>query len=283
MDRTVDPARPLTGVRVALAETRELDRLATILEAEGATALRCPLVAILDTPDTGPVDAWLRALAGGGFDDLIFLTGEGLRRLLARAAVIGVRDEVLAALRRARKITRGPKPARALHEVGLSTDLPAALPTSQGVMEALASDELTGHRIGLQLYGSQPNQPLVRFLQGAGATVQTVSPYIYAPASDTQRVADLIAALADGTVDVIAFTSASQVDRLWDVAQERGLEPQLRAGLKRGKVAAIGPIVRETLEDRGIRIDIIPEEPFIMKRLSAAIAAAMQVRSDPGG
>jgi uroporphyrinogen-III synthase len=240
-------------------------------------------VAILDTPDTGPVDAWLRALAGGGFDDLIFLTGEGLRRLLARAAVIGVRDEVLAALRRARKITRGPKPARALHEVGLSTDLPAALPTSQGVMEALASDELTGHRIGLQLYGSQPNQPLVRFLQGAGATVQTVSPYIYAPASDTQRVADLIAALADGTVDVIAFTSASQVDRLWDVAQERGLEPQLRAGLKRGKVAAIGPIVRETLEDRGIRIDIIPEEPFIMKRLSAAIAAAMQVRSDPGG
>jgi uroporphyrinogen-III synthase len=76
-------------------------------------------------------------------------------------------------------------------------------------------------------------------------------------------------------VDVIAFTSASQVDRLWDVAQGRQLETALQDGLSKVKVAAIGPIVRETLEDRGVRIDIIPEEPFIMKRLSAAIAAAV--------
>jgi uroporphyrinogen-III synthase len=269
------PTTPLAGARVALAETRELDRLATILENEGAVPVRCPLVAILDTPDTGPVDAWLGELAQTGFDDLIFLTGEGLRRLLARAERISLRDQVLAAIARARKVTRGPKPARALHEVGLATDLPAAVPTSQGVMEMLAAEDLSGHRIGLQLYGTQPNEPLVRFLQGAGATVRTVSPYVYAPASDTQRVADLIGELADGKVDVIAFTSAAQVDRLWDVAQERALEPVLRQGLKRAKVAAIGPVVRETLEDRGIRIDIVPEEPFIMKRLSAAIAAAL--------
>jgi uroporphyrinogen-III synthase len=269
------PTRPLAGIRVALPETRELDRLASILENEGAVPVRCPLVAILDTPDTAPVDAWLGALARGGFDDLIFLTGEGLRRLLARAERIGLREQVVAGIARARKVTRGPKPARALHEVGLSTDMPATVPTSQGVMEMLAAEDLSGHRIGLQLYGSQPNEPLVRFLQGAGATVSTVSPYIYAPASDTQRVADLIGELADGKIDVIAFTSAAQVDRLWDVAQERSLEPALRQGLKRGKVAAIGPVVRETLEDRGIRIDIIPEEPFIMKRLSAAIAAAL--------
>ncbi len=275
MDPKAESGRPLAGVRVALAETRELDRLASMLEAEGAEPVRCPLVAILDTPDTGPVDAWLAELAGGRFDDLIFLTGEGLRRLLARATRIDLHEPALAALARARKITRGPKPARALHEVGLSTDLPAAIPTSQGVMEALSGEDLTGHRIGLQLYGSQPNEPLVRFLRGAGAAVHTVSPYIYAPASDTQRVADLVGDLVAGKVDVIAFTSASQVDRLWDVAQERGIEPDLRQGLKRGKVAAIGPVVRETLEDRGIRIDIIPEEPFIMRRLSAAIAAAL--------
>jgi uroporphyrinogen-III synthase len=275
MDPKADPPRPLAGLRVALAETRELDRLASMLEADGALAVRCPLVAILDTPDTAPVDAWLAELARGAFHDLIFLTGEGLRRLLARARRIDRYDPVLAALGQARKITRGPKPARALHEVGLHTDLAAAIPTSQGIMEALAREDLSGHHIGLQLYGTQPNEPLVRFLQGAGATVGAVSPYIYAPASDAQRVADLIAELADGKVDVIAFTSAAQVDRLWDVAQERAIEPQLRQGLKRGKVAAIGPVVRETLEDRGIRIDIIPEEPFIMRRLSAAITAAL--------
>jgi uroporphyrinogen-III synthase len=274
----MDPQSPggrLRGIRVALAETRELDRLASILEGEGAETLRCPLVAILDAPDPAPVDAWLRRLTEQGFQDLIFLTGEGLRRLLGRARVLGLHDQAVAAIGRGRTITRGPKPARALHEVGLKSKLPAAVPTSQGVMEALASEDLRGHQVGLQLYGSEPNLPLVRFLEGAGAEVHTVAPYIYAPASDADRVADLVARLGDGRLEVIAFTSASQVDRLWDVAQSRQLETALQEALGKVRVAAIGPIVREVLEDRGVRIDIIPEEPFIMKRLSAAIAAAI--------
>jgi uroporphyrinogen-III synthase len=259
---------------IALPETRELDRLAAILEADGAATFRCPLVAILDAPDPAPVDAWLRRLVAGGFDDLVFLTGEGLRRLLSRADVLGLRTEVLAALAKTRKITRGPKPARALHEVKLSTDLPAPTPTSQGVMEALGGESLAGHRVGLQLYGTEPNEPLVRFLEGAGAQVFTVAPYVYAPAADEDRVVELIGRLDAGTVDVIAFTSAAQVDRLWNVAQERKLEATLKGALGRTKVAAIGPIAVEALEDRGARVDIVPEQPFVMKRLTAAIRAA---------
>src|SRR4051794_14212121 len=102
---------PLAGRTIALPETRELDRLAGILEIAGATTVRCPLVAILDAPDSRPVDAWLEELATRGFDDLILLTGEGLKRLLARARVIGLEDAVRAGLEKARKITRGPKPA----------------------------------------------------------------------------------------------------------------------------------------------------------------------------
>ena len=92
-------------------ETRELDRLAQLLTEEGAG--RCSLlVAIEDAPDQRPVESWLRALAAGGMNGLIFLTGEGLRRLLAAADRIDLRADVVAALTRARKITRGPKPAR---------------------------------------------------------------------------------------------------------------------------------------------------------------------------
>src|SRR5215470_6441228 len=98
---------PLTGRTIALPETRELDRLARLLEDEGAATLRCPLVAILDAPDAAPVETWLRELVAGGFDDVIFLTGEGLRRLVAVAERMGIRAEVVAALGRARRITRG--------------------------------------------------------------------------------------------------------------------------------------------------------------------------------
>src|SRR3954464_10236888 len=82
---------PLAGRTVALPESRELDQLSRLLEEQGATALRCPLVSILDAPDPAPVDAWLQRLIAGAFDDVIFLTGEGLRRLLARAARAGAR------------------------------------------------------------------------------------------------------------------------------------------------------------------------------------------------
>jgi len=85
--------------------------------------------------------------------------GEGLRRLLAAADRIGLRAEVIAALGRARKITRGPKPARALKEIGLSSDLPAAVPTSAGVIDGLRALDLRGRRVGVQLYGEEPNRP----------------------------------------------------------------------------------------------------------------------------
>jgi uroporphyrinogen-III synthase len=282
MSESSPSTRHLAGRTIALPETRELDRLAQLLEEEGARTLRCPLVAILDAPDEEPVLAWLRVLAAGGFDDLVFLTGEGLRRLVALAERRGLRAPVVEALGRARTITRGPKPARALHELGLAPTLPAAVPTSAGVIEALGSLALAGRRVGVQLYGDEPNRPLVEFLERAGATVSVVAPYRYAPASDAGRVAALIASLADGGVDAIAFTSASQVDRLWQIAREAGVEDRLASGLARARVAAIGPIVVEALAARGVRAAVVPEKSFVMRRLVNALAESLGPASPAG-
>jgi uroporphyrinogen-III synthase len=273
-------ARPLAGRTIALPESRELDRLATLIEAEGATTWRCPLVAILDAPDPRPVETWLRELAAGGLDDLIFLTGEGLRRLLAAAERIGIAAEVVAALGGARKVTRGPKPARALHEIGLSPDLAAPVPTTAGVIDALRGLELHGRRVGVQLYGEDPNRPLVEFLAAAGATVRTVAPYIYASASDGAAVVTLIDGLDAGRIDAIAFTSASQVDRLFQVAGAGPTgEPRLRAALAGVRVAAIGPIVVEALGARGVRIDVVPDKAFVMRNLVTALVSALGARA----
>ncbi|HVZ73689.1 MAG TPA: uroporphyrinogen-III synthase [Polyangia bacterium] len=266
---------PLVGRTIALPEARELDRLAQMLEDEGAQTWRCPLLAILDAPDQAPVEDWVRALCAGAFDDLIFLTGEGLRRIMAVAERLELRDAAVAAIGRARTITRGPKPARALHELGLSPAMPAAVPTSRGVIEALEPLDLRDRRVGVQLYGTEPNRPLVEFLERAGARPGVVAPYIYATASEGARVGELVTALATGAVDAIAFTSASQVDRLWQVARESGREAELTAGLARARVAAIGPIVADALAARRTRIDIIPDKSFVMRRLVQAIVEAL--------
>ena len=80
---------PLVGKVVALAEYRFLDALAGMLTREGATTLRVPLVSILDTEDTSHVDAWIDMAKANGFDLAVFMTGEGIRRLAARADLTG--------------------------------------------------------------------------------------------------------------------------------------------------------------------------------------------------
>jgi uroporphyrinogen-III synthase len=145
-------------------------------------------------------------------------------------------------------------------------------------MAALEELALAGRRVGLQLYGEEPNRPLVQFLERAGATVRTVAPYVYASASDDVAVAALVEAIAAGGVDAIAFTSASQVDRLWQVATAAGKEDRLRAGLGRVQVAAIGPIVVDALGARRVRVDIVPEKSFVMRRLVTALAEALGPR-----
>jgi len=258
--------RPLEGQTVALAEGRQLEELAQMLEDEGATALRCPMVSILDAPDAAPVLAWLRELIADRFAYVILLTGEGLRRLLGFAEREGLRDAAIAAVGRTRTVTRGPKPVRALREVGLTPTLVAGSPTTDGVIATLRNEALQGLTVGVQLY-SESNPPLVQFLESAGATARTVLPYVYAPAADAERVADLIERLARGEVQVLVFTSSPQVDRLYEVAAERGLEATLRQGLERTRVAAVGPVVADNLRQRGARVDICPEQGFVMKNL----------------
>jgi uroporphyrinogen-III synthase len=55
----------------------------------------------------------------------------------------------------------------------------------------------------------------------------------------------------------------------------------LQAALARVRVAAIGPIVVEALRARGVRIDIVPDKSFVMKRLTALIAETL-ARDVPG-
>ena len=133
-------AGALHGLRILVPETRELDLFANMLEAEGAGVLRCPLVRILDLDDITEARAWIEMLIADRFQDVIWLTGEGIHRLLAVAERNGQGDIFVRAVGKVRSVTRGPKPVRALRELGLATGLAALTPTSQGVLDALTEE-----------------------------------------------------------------------------------------------------------------------------------------------
>lgn len=271
---------PLKGRRIAVPESRELDVFAAMLERRGASVLRCPLVSILDAPEPAQVVKWLHDFSAGSCDDLILLTGEGLRRLVAclEAHAPELRPAFLLELARVRKIVRGPKPGKALRELGMRPDLSAEIPTSAGIISLLNTLDLHGHRVGVQLYGEEPNLPLISALQELGAQVMTVAPYVYADAASDAQVLKLVAEMAGGDVDAIAFTSKAQVERLFKLAEAAGQLDILRGGLARTQVAAIGPVVADLLREKACSVDLMPEESFFMKPLATALVAALQPR-----
>ena len=173
-----------------------------------------------------------------------------------------------------RKITRGPKPARALRALGLKSDLAAEPPTTLGIIALLEGENLVGRRVGVQLYGSDPNRPLIEFLEGAGATVRTVAPYVYVDEADNAAVHSLLARLDAREIDAIALTSTPQVERLFAAAPAE----QVSAALDRTVVAAVGPIVTAALNRRGVKVHLMPGESFFLKPLTQALEEALGPR-----
>jgi uroporphyrinogen-III synthase len=231
-------------------------------------------VGIHDAPDPAPVEAWIHELAGGGFDDVIFFTGEGVRRLVAVAERIGVLDAFVRELSKVSTVTRGPKPAAALHALGLRPTRPSRVPTSQGIIQELAADALPGRRVGVQLYAENASQDLISFLESAEASVRTVTPYVYCAASEDERVIELIDKLVAGEIDGVAFTSSAQVDRVFQIADKHRSTDALLAALRGIVVAAVGPTCAASLGRRGAQVAVVPERSFFMRSLVDELARA---------
>jgi uroporphyrinogen-III synthase len=270
--------RPLGGRTIAIAESREASLLSRMLGEKGASVVSYPLVKITDPPDVAQVEAFVRDLAAGRFDALVLVTGEGVRRLVGVADRLGIEMEMIAALRNAWTVSRGPKPARALRDIGVLPSVPTEYPTTHGIIEALQTRDWNGTRVGVQLCGDKPNDRVVEFLTAAGAHTSTVSPYAYAPLADEQKIVQLFRQMLAGTIDVAAFTNSVQVERLFLAAAARGVEETLRRGLRRTKVAALGPVVASALRNRGCDVDIVPDRSFNLRTLLQEIVHSFNDR-----
>jgi len=266
----------LNGYRILILETREEAQFSRLLTEQGADVLQCPMFAIHDAPDSKPIAAWIRRFIEKPCDDLVLMTGEGLRRLIKVARRIDVEQDFIAAVGRARKFARGPKPGRALREIGLEPEVTTEKPTSEGIAEMLSRVDLTGHRIGLQLYPDKDHGVLIGAITAQGAEVDTVLPYVYDAQAADANIVTAIDEMAQGRIDAIALTSSGQVRRLIDVAQAHGCEARLRDGLARTPIASVGPVVSDELKSHGLRPDISPaNDAYFMKPLISAMAAAL--------
>jgi uroporphyrinogen-III synthase len=266
----------LNGYRILILETREEAQFSRLLAEQGADVLQCPMFAIHDAPDPAPVEAWITRFIDKPFDDLVLMTGEGLRRMMKVARRMDVEQAFIAAVGKARKFARGPKPGRALREIGLEPQVTTEKPTSEGIAEMLSRVDPNGHRVGLQLYPDKDHSVLIGAIAAQGAEVDTVLPYVYDAQAADANIVTAIDEMAQGRVDAIALTSSGQVRRLVEVARAHGCEARLREGLTRTPIASVGPVVSDELKSHGLRADITPaNDAFFMKPLISAMSASL--------
>ncbi len=269
----------LNGARILILETREEAQFSKLLAEQGAEVVQCPMFTIHDAPDPAPVEAWIRRAIDRPFDDLVLMTGEGLRRIMKLARARGLDGALVAALGGSRKFCRGPKPGKALREVGLEPQQTTEKPTTDGVIEMLGKLDLTGRRLGLQLYPDKDHSTLIGALANQGADVDTVLPYAYDSKAADANIVAAINEMAEGRIDCIALTNLGQIRRLFDAAKMHDSEARLREALNRTLIASVGPAVNGELESHGLRPNIVPaEDAYFMRPLISAMASTLAAK-----
>ena len=244
--------KPLDGVRVAITENRYPEQLAQLLERQGATVYSCPLLRETPIEDAANARRFMEICETTHVDFIIFYTGVGVEFLLRAAN----KPEVLG---RSKIIARGPKAVNALKKFNVQDVITADSPTTEGILQTLAREDLHAKSVLIQRYGEE-NPELQAALETMGAHVTGLSLYRYEQASDTKTIAALVQRIMNGEVDAITFTSGPQARFLLEAAPQRGAS-LLKHLNERVVVVSIGEVTARALRETGIEPRIVPEEP----------------------
>ena len=260
-----------------------------LIENHGGVARVAPSMREVPIESNTTAREAAEAVVRGEFDLVILLTGVGTRAWLDVVGTAGIRDQFVAALRRAKVAVRGPKPAAVMRDIDVPIWVTAPEPnTWRELLAALNArrDEwpLTGRRVAIQEYG-EANQELMAGLESRGAVVTRVAVYRWALPEDLGPLHEAIRAIAAGEVDVALFTTATQVVHLLQVASTMGSEDAVRDGLRRTVVASIGPTTSDELRDQGVTVDMEPSHPKmgILVREAAERAPGLRKLWPPSG
>ncbi len=194
-----------------------------------------------------------------GVDWAVFYTGIGVRAIFKAADKIGGSDSLQASLKSARVLSRGWKSLRALRENESPPDHVADPATTEGVIDVLHRENLSGKRVFVQAPGAMPPE-LEKALSASGAESIHGTPYRFHPPEDPEKVASLIHDLIEGGIDAIAFTSPAAVGNLFLAADETSRADDLTRALN-GHVftASVGPVTSAAIRDHGVEPALEPE------------------------
>lgn len=244
-------------MKVIALESRRAKEMEELLRRQGFTPFVAPSVREVGLEANPEAVAFGATLIEDGFQGFLCLTGVGVRQLVALLKTRFDEAALTGALRRTATIARGPKPAAALRELGVSPSVVVPDPaTYREILTVLAGR--AERRLAVQEYG-RPDERLLKGLDELGCTVTRVPVYQWALPEDTAPLEEAARRIAAGDADAVLFTSSVQLDHLQQVAARVGVD--VLAGLKRVVIASIGPTMSEALRAAGLEPAVEPATP----------------------
>jgi uroporphyrinogen III methyltransferase / synthase len=250
----------LRGKRILVTRARtQAKPLVEAIEALGGEVVEFPTIEIRPPDSYGPLDRAIEQIKI--YDWLIFTSANGVECFLARFKKLEKNLSDLAVIEIA---AIGPETAKRLEAAGIPAGLIPQRYQAEGILETLAGKTLRGKKV-LIPRAAKARDILPETLRRQGAQVdvvvayQTVLPQVDVPA--------LCRVLNEGGIDMITFTSSSTASNFAALLCGQDLSRLLA----RVAIACIGPITQKTVEDLGLRADVVAAE-FTIPGLVSAIA-----------
>lgn len=225
---------PRLRVAVFRPDDERLADAVELLESLGATPVADPMLQVQPAETTPRDDA-----------DLVIFTSKTGVELVAEAGW-SAGDSTVCAI--------GESTASALRSAGYPVDIVPETYSSSGLV-----DTLEGNVAGklVEVARSDHGSPvLIKGLFEAGAYVhETVLYRLVRPAAagvSAERA-------AEGDLGAALFTSSLTVEHFLEAAAERGVREAAIEGLNDAVVGTIGDPTRETAENEGIEVEVVPE------------------------
>ncbi len=278
-DGCARPSIDFGGARVLTLESRRADLLEQLIRRHGGDPFVAPSVKEVPFEQHDEIYCWAERLFAGDFDLLVLMTGAGLTYLSDVLAERYPRAAFADALRRVTIVSRGPKPAAVLHQMGVTSRIMVPEPnTWREIVTVLAARP--ERRITIQEYG-RANPEFVAAVKALGAEVSAISIYRWTLPDDPGPLREAVRRIAQRECDVVLFTSSIQLTHLLQVAAGMGCDAEVRQALAEHlAIASVGPVMDAALAEAGLTPDIVPAHPkmAVLVRTAAETAASVLVR-----
>jgi uroporphyrinogen-III synthase len=218
------------------------------IEALGAEAVPDPMLAVEPTGETPRTDA----------DYTVLTSKTGVELAADRGWDAG--GTTVCAI--------GAATADALAAHSYTVDVVPAEYSSEGLVDRLAA-EVDGARVEVAR-SDHGSAVLLDGLEAAGAYVHETVLYRLVRPEGAGRSVELA---AHGDLDAALFTSSLTVENFLSLAAERGQREAVLSGLADAVVGAIGEPTRETAEQAGLTVDVVPDEADFAQLARAAVDA----------